>query len=380
MPTPGQNITVTPTLPGTYTYQVTGNDGACNAISTVTVVVNPAAPAISAGSDLTICENGNVTLNSTSAGLIPALRFTESLWQVNAGTGPTGAGIPAWTSTWYNANGGTTNDMLEITNLGSGPATSAGVAIEYWNSTTATAPLYTYTVPSSAPLMASGGLLYFSHSGAPIITDVTNNFYTNGQNLNNGSGTAGGWVMRKNGVIIDAMAVNGFTFPSASGVTSSDWSGSIASNSGLSGSILVAADNNTSSSWSNSSASLLASVGTLNTGLVANLPSLGTVSWTSIPAGFTGNQATSTFGPITAPTTFVVVFDNGSCQSSDTVVVTPASTPAVPVIVSNKDSICISGSALYTASNLTQGASLQWQTYDVATSTWVDVVGATTST
>ncbi|MFN5347875.1 MAG: beta strand repeat-containing protein, partial [Bacteroidota bacterium] len=380
LPTPGQNLTITPTLPGTYTYQVTGTDGACNAISTVTVVVNPAAPAINAGSDLTICEGGNVTLNSTSAGLIPALRFTESLWQVNAGTGATGAGIPAWASTWYTANGGTTNDMLEITNLGSGPAASAGVIIEFWNSASVTGPLYSYTIPSSAPLMASGGLLYFSHSGSPIISDATNNFYTNGQGLNNGSGTAGGWIMRKNGVIIDAMVVNSYSFPAASGVTASDWSGTLPSNSGLSGSILVAADNNTSSSWSNTSAALLASVGTLNTGLVANLPSLGTVSWSSIPSGFTGTQATSTFGPITVPTTFTVMFDNGSCQSYDTVVVTPSATPANPVIVSNKDSICTSGAALYTASNLTQGATLQWQTYDVATSTWVDVVGATSST
>ncbi|MFM7726160.1 MAG: beta strand repeat-containing protein, partial [Flavobacteriales bacterium] len=373
-PTPGQNISVMPTVAGTYTYYVTATDGACATQSTVTVVANPPAAAISAGDDVSLCDGNSVTLSASSAGLIPALRITESLWQVNAGTGPTGAGIPAWCSNWYNANGGTTADMLEITNLGAGPATSAGVSIEFWNaaSTTSGSPLYSYTIPASASLMSPGGLLYFSHSGATTVNDLTNNFFTNAQNLNNTSGTAGGWVLRKNGVIIDAMAVSGYTFPAASGVTSADWSGTLPSNSGLSGSILVAPDNNTSSSWVNTSALQTASVGTLNAGLVANLPSLGTVAWSSIPAGFTGTQATSTFGPITQPTSFVVMFDNGTCQSYDTVLVTPVTTPASPVITSNRDSICISGVATYSSSGVTQGTTLMWQYYNTATSTWTN--------
>jgi len=383
LPTPGQNITVTPTVAGNYVYQVTATDGACATISTVSVTVNDPAPAILAGSDVTVCDGGNVTLNSSSAGLIPALRFSEVLWQVNAGTGNTGAGIPSWTSTWYNANGGTTMDMIEITNLGSSQATSAGVTIEMWNSasTTSGLPAYVYTIPATAPLMPAGGLLYFTHSGSTTVTDLTNNFYARGiSSIDNGSGTAAGMIMRKNGVLIDAVATSGYTFPAAAGITAADWSGSLTSNSGLSGSILVAADNNTASAWVNTSALQTASVGTLNTGLVANLPSLGTVSWTSIPSGFTGTQATSTFGPITAVTSFVVSFDNGTCQSYDTVVVTPLSFPDVANITASVDSICTSGSATYTAINITQGASVQWQYYNTATSSWTNITDSTRTT
>ncbi len=38
---PGASITVTPTIPGTYTYNVTGVDGGCSAISSVNVTVDP---------------------------------------------------------------------------------------------------------------------------------------------------------------------------------------------------------------------------------------------------------------------------------------------------------------------------------------------------
>jgi len=67
-PTPGQSITVTPTLPGTYTYYVLANDGECNEQSSVTLTVNPAATPVSAGPDQEVCAGSNVTLQVTGGG------------------------------------------------------------------------------------------------------------------------------------------------------------------------------------------------------------------------------------------------------------------------------------------------------------------------
>ncbi|MFM9055442.1 MAG: hypothetical protein ACKOQY_01970, partial [Bacteroidota bacterium] len=381
LPTPGQSLTVTPTLPGTYVYSVLANEGGCNVVSSVTVTANPPAAAISAGPDQEICSGSSVTLNAIGAGLIPALRFTEVLWQVNAGTGNTGVGIPSFISSWYNTS--TTWDMIEITNLGAGLASPEGVTIEMWNATSTTSgnPAYIFTIPAGAQNLASGARLYFSHSGTVTVTDFANSFFTRGGTAtDNGSGTAAGMVMRKNGVLIDAVAVSGYTFPAASGVTSADWSGALPSNSALSGSILVAADNNTSSAWTNTSVGTPATIGSLNPGLVANLPSLGAVQWSSIPAGFSGTNATSTFGPLTGPTQFIVLFDNGSCQSRDTILVTPVTTPSTPVIASSADTLCFSGLSNYSVVGGNNTFTYQWQILNTTTNVWGNIAGATGST
>ncbi|MFM7016129.1 MAG: GEVED domain-containing protein, partial [Bacteroidota bacterium] len=380
-PTPGQNLTITPTVAGTYTYQVTATDGGCNAISTVTVVANPPAAPISAGADVSVCEGGNVNLNAASAGLIPTLRFTEISIQAMLTSGGYNGVLPSWFPAAGNSSG---NDLIEITNLGLSNTYPEGVTFEQWTSSTATAPAQSFVVPAGASMMNPGSTLFIQW-GSPLTNDLTHNYYSFGQSSYDqySSGVAYGYILKKNGVIIDAVATNGFTFPAVAGVTSADWSGTIPSNSGLTGVQLYADDNNTASSWRvTNSSTAPTSYGTMNAGVSANLPSTGNVTWTSIPSGFTGTSASGTFGPINATTSFVVLFDNGTCQSTDTVVVTPVSTPPTPVIVSNKDSICITGSAVYTNTTAAtvQGVALQWQSYDVATSTWVDIAGANAAT
>jgi len=67
-PTSGRNISVTPTVAGTYTYYLLGTDGACSARSYVSVVVNPAAAPVTAGADKSVCRGSSVTLSAFGTG------------------------------------------------------------------------------------------------------------------------------------------------------------------------------------------------------------------------------------------------------------------------------------------------------------------------
>ncbi len=59
-----KSITVTPTLPGTYSYTVTAVDGPCTAISTVTVALNDAPTIIASATPSVICSGANVNLGA----------------------------------------------------------------------------------------------------------------------------------------------------------------------------------------------------------------------------------------------------------------------------------------------------------------------------
>lgn len=69
---PGASISVTPTLPGTYQYDLTGVDGGCSAIALTTVTVNPFVASVTAV-DVSCngYNNGSFTLASSSCGTMP---------------------------------------------------------------------------------------------------------------------------------------------------------------------------------------------------------------------------------------------------------------------------------------------------------------------
>ncbi|OGS78736.1 MAG: hypothetical protein A3D31_01820 [Candidatus Fluviicola riflensis] len=67
IPVPGSPVTITPTQPGTYTYDLNAFDGGCTAIASVNVTVNPSVTAIvAATTDATICNGNTVDLSVTS--------------------------------------------------------------------------------------------------------------------------------------------------------------------------------------------------------------------------------------------------------------------------------------------------------------------------
>jgi hypothetical protein len=80
------------------------------------------------------------------------------------------------------------------------------------------------------------------------------------------SATQGYYIKDAQGNIIDAVATNGQTFAASTGVTSSDWSGSIPSSSGNAGVVRTVIDNNDASDWQISSV-VPQTLGTYNTQL-----------------------------------------------------------------------------------------------------------------
>lgn len=68
----GISITVTPTIPGTYTYNLTGVDGGCNAVASVNVTVDPFTVVLSPVN--VTCNgynNGSFTQGTTTCGTAP---------------------------------------------------------------------------------------------------------------------------------------------------------------------------------------------------------------------------------------------------------------------------------------------------------------------
>ena len=354
----GASVSITPTVVGTYLYTLSGAaSGSCNSTPTsVSLTVN-ANPTVTAGPDVTICSGSSVTLTANSPSFIPTLRLTELMHQGFL----TGSGYNGVTPPFLNS-GSTGNEVVEVTNLGTASTNPEGVSLEVWLAGGITAAK-TITIPTGAASVASGGSVFFQW-GSPLVQDLVNNYYTEGAGSLDTytSGQAVGYLLKKNGAIIDAVGVNGLTWPVASGVTALDWSGSILSNSGLAGSVMIANDNNTASSWGITSGGNTSSYGTLNPGVTATIPPSGNVVWTSIPAGFSGSTAQVSTGAVTSTTSYIATVTNGSgCVASDTVDVIVVSAPGVATITSTSDTICGTGSVTLTASGLAVGATVQWQ-------------------
>ncbi len=83
----GSSTIATPTLPGTYTYELAGVDGGCSAVSSVNVTVNPFAAAITAvNATCNAGNDGSFTLGTTTCGTAP---YTYSVDGGSYGSIPT---------------------------------------------------------------------------------------------------------------------------------------------------------------------------------------------------------------------------------------------------------------------------------------------------
>jgi hypothetical protein len=243
------------------------------------------------------------------------------------------------------------DDNVEITNMGSVPMNLSGFTFQ-----TVGANVNTLVFPAGTIVLPDSVAVIRMASGTP--NPLYNYFTTAG--FGPSSGSAMGVILKDpTGVIIDAIALNTYTFPSSTGVTSADWSGAgISSPGGYAGPSLSGSDNNSATNWQ-SSATLTTSMGYKNTGLVS--VATPTVTWTGSQLGapMTGAQIMTpnytTFGTYT----YVASLSDGSCTATDTVKVT-AITPYVINLGANT-AIC-PGSAITLDAGVLTDATYLWST------------------
>jgi len=176
----------------------------------------------------------------------PYVRFTE-VTLYRTGTGATSS-YPSYI---------TGEDLLEITNLG-----EMSINLENYTLIVEGVGARTYTFPSIT-LDASDVLVVNMGTG----TDNIGNLYLNtGGSIDAiSSSSLTGFILKDEASnIVDAVAVNGYTFSTSSGVTPSDWSGNIPSSSGFAGVIRTVADNNSASDWIVASTTSPQTIGTIN--------------------------------------------------------------------------------------------------------------------
>lgn len=243
------------------------------------------------------------------------------------------------------------DDNVEITNMGSVPMNLSGFTLQTVgaNANTLVFPAGTIVMPDSVAVIRMA-------SGTP--NPLYNYFTTAGSGPSSGS-SMGVILKDPSGVIIDAIALNNYIFPSSTGVTSADWSGpGISSPSGYAGPSLSGSDNNSATNWQ-SSATLTTSMGYKNTGLVS--VATPTVTWTGSQLGapMTGAQIMTPNYTSFGTYTYVASLSDGTCTVTDTVKVT-AITPYVINLGANT-AIC-PGSAITLDAGVLTDATYLWST------------------
>ena len=177
----------------------------------------------------------------------------------------------------YGTNAGTlpsyliADDYVEITGV---PGSDlAGITFEQWSGS---AMLSSYTFPQGTVIGPNGtAIIAAGQLGAS--TPSPSNYYYHGTGTYTGSFSSGidaGHLLRDaGGNIIDAVGYGpSYSFPTASGVTASDWSGNTGTTSGTAGIHLTGPDNNTASNWSVVSSTLTQDANVVNAGVTVPSP------------------------------------------------------------------------------------------------------------
>jgi hypothetical protein len=333
------------------------NNSCQSSTQKVTVTINQ-LPTVNAGPDQSICTGSSTTLTATSPSqsATSPIRITEITHFIGGTGGP--SSFPAFLEESTSGS----DDYIELSNLCNGSINAGGIIVQRWTGTTIN---QSYTIPLNT-ILPSGQPLVI-HYGAGV-DDVTNFYFRAGGSANAmSSGTAAGYVLLSGATIIDAVGVNGYSFPAASGVLAGNWSGSIATMTNLAGCMLISADNNTASAWQiSSSTTPFTSFGFLNPGLAANLTEPVSVSWSTVPASaFTANGFSVSSGTLNSNTTFRALLANSmnSCTAADSISVTVNGSPADVSIVANPSgTFCQGTNVVFTATPINGGApAYQWK-------------------
>lgn len=266
---------------------------------------------VNAGLDQTIAPGASTTLSASTS--FEKIVISEVL-QSRGNTGTQATFPPAINV----GGGGGSPDVFEFTNVGPNPVSLTG--FQFQALTNGGGPgggtVINYTFPTGVSLEPDSIFTLIAGTGT---NDTTGRYFFIGGGNNNpiNSPTAVGYVLRKGTRVIDAFAVNNFSFPANSGVTTEDWSGSI-SVANLAGAQRFGLDNNTSANWRADSTNFLSTIGARNAGLLA-IP--GSTSWrvqgSSTSLGNTNSIQVSPAGT----TSYVYTLNVNNCQYNDTVTV-----------------------------------------------------------
>jgi len=169
-----------------------------------------------------------------AGGALPAIKLTETV-QSKSATGATSP-YPSYFPS---------QDFIgvEISNLGSGLVDLSGYTINTRSFATSS-----YTFPEGTKILSGEVLIALSYQGV-VPGPMSNNVFYIPHLFVASSSSIAYWLTDPSGAVIDAFASNGASFPSGSGVTASDFSGSLTGTGGHQGAVRETSDNNQATDW-----------------------------------------------------------------------------------------------------------------------------------
>jgi hypothetical protein len=374
--TTGSTVTANPTVTTTYTVTGTITATGCTNTNTVKVTVNPAVTVTASAAQTTVCNGSSTQLTAVGSQNITAIKITE-VTQFRGGTGATNP-YPSYVVA-------AAQDLIEISNISTNPFDISGFTFYDYTNNSATSNHTPYTFPAGTVIPGNGVLIL--HMG-PGTNDPANLYFNMGGASDFWqSGTAGGFVLKNGGSIIDAVATGGtgttYTFNAGTGVTAADWSGTTLTTSGFAGITRTAAtDNNTIADWTRSSATSLQTVGTYNGGFTVPSSSFSYV-W-SPTTGLSSSTIANPVATVTGDITYTVTATETTtgCSGTANVALTVALLPAITTQPSNQ-TICVGNTASFSVVATGTAITYQWRKNGVniagATSASYSIPNATTA-
>ncbi len=201
----------------------------------------------------------DTTLYFSEKSEIPNIKITEiQLSKTASSAEGLTSPLPAWV---------TTANAYEISNLGNGVANMAGYKFKFIkanaNQELGTSITKTYEFPSGFTLAPGATVTLLNKAQSSVDTDLALGIGTGSVTQTN---KLGAFIENAQGTIIDAVALNGATFPTSIGVPSSVWTGASTDLdcTGKAGISRITTSGNNQASWIVSSATNPMTIGELN--------------------------------------------------------------------------------------------------------------------
>lgn len=322
--------------PGTYTLRANLRPNAINSsrlndtlVTPVTLTVQPILSV--AQRNFTVTSPTDTVVLDARSPIFPAgaFLFTE-VCHLKTGTGSPSGGWPAYLLA---------DDYLEISGVPNSDL--GGYVLEQWNATTL---ISTHTFPTGTILSPNGtAIIAVGTLGASVNSPANYYYHGNGGytgTFDSGITPTGRILKNPSGGIVDVVTYSGsttYTFPTAAGVSPSEWTGIMQTSNGTAGIRLTGPDLNSPTNWVTCTTVLQQDPNTFN----ANVPTPSATGITGFTWSYLGNTIDTlprrTVGPWTTPGVYayVATYTNACGTYYDTVFVTATSTVPVQLLSFN---------------------------------------------